>query len=77
MQNPHQGTDDVLAHLLAFSAKPEEIEVLLVSVTFGNVDVQLSAPSLLPLPPFTLDTIEQQHSASARLTPRYQSVMLS
>ena len=57
----HQGTDDVLAHLLAFSAKPEEIEVLLVSVTFGNVDVQLSAPrsslSLLHISPFIFDTI--------------------
>ncbi|OCK80617.1 nucleoside hydrolase [Lepidopterella palustris CBS 459.81] len=34
------GVDDVLAMLLAFSAKPEELEVLLLSVTFGNVDVQ-------------------------------------
>lgn len=47
----HKGTDDVLAHLLAFSARPEEIEVLLVSVTFGNVDVQLSAPRSSPSPP--------------------------
>ena len=29
--------------LLAFSAKPEELEVLLLSVTFGNIDVQRSA----------------------------------
>lgn len=35
-----QGVDDVLALLLAFSASPQEIEVLLVSVTFGNVDAQ-------------------------------------
>ncbi|KAK5255096.1 hypothetical protein LTR16_004700, partial [Cryomyces antarcticus] len=34
------GVDDILAMLLAFSAKPEELEVLLISVTFGNVDVQ-------------------------------------
>ncbi|EOD43826.1 putative inosine-uridine preferring nucleoside hydrolase protein [Neofusicoccum parvum UCRNP2] len=34
------GVDDVLALLLAFSAKPEELEVLLVSLTFGNIDVQ-------------------------------------
>ncbi|KAF2271409.1 nucleoside hydrolase [Westerdykella ornata] len=34
------GVDDVLAMLLAFSAKPEELEVLMVSVQFGNVDVQ-------------------------------------
>ncbi|KAF1989346.1 nucleoside hydrolase [Aulographum hederae CBS 113979] len=34
------GVDDILSMLLAFSAKPEELEVLLLSVTFGNVDVQ-------------------------------------
>ncbi|KAK4999671.1 hypothetical protein LTR66_001356 [Elasticomyces elasticus] len=34
------GVDDILAMLLAFAAKPEELQVLLVSVTFGNVDVQ-------------------------------------
>jgi inosine-uridine nucleoside N-ribohydrolase len=34
------GVDDVLAILLALSAKPEEMEVPLISVTFGNVDVQ-------------------------------------
>jgi inosine-uridine nucleoside N-ribohydrolase len=30
----------MLAMLLAFAAKPEELEVLLLSVTYGNVDVQ-------------------------------------
>ncbi|KAI9845337.1 MAG: hypothetical protein M1837_004959 [Sclerophora amabilis] len=34
------GVDDVLAMLLAFSASPEEIQVLLLSITFGNVDRQ-------------------------------------
>ncbi|KAF9640354.1 putative inosine-uridine preferring nucleoside hydrolase protein [Lasiodiplodia theobromae] len=34
------GVDDVLALLLAFAAKKEELEVLLVSLTFGNIDVQ-------------------------------------
>lgn len=34
------GVDDVLALLLAFSASPEEIEVLLISITFGNVEAQ-------------------------------------
>ncbi|KAL9120312.1 MAG: hypothetical protein Q9187_003131 [Circinaria calcarea] len=34
------GTDDVLAMLLAFAASPQEIEILLISITFGNVDVQ-------------------------------------
>jgi inosine-uridine nucleoside N-ribohydrolase len=34
------GVDDVLALLLAFAAKAEDLEVLLVSLTFGNVDVR-------------------------------------
>ncbi|KAH0360903.1 nucleoside hydrolase, partial [Aureobasidium melanogenum] len=34
------GVDDILAMLLAFSGTPEEIEVLLISLTFGNIDVQ-------------------------------------
>ncbi|PMD48636.1 nucleoside hydrolase [Hyaloscypha variabilis F] len=34
------GVDDVLAMLLAFAAKPEELEILLISVTYGNVEVQ-------------------------------------
>lgn len=28
--------------LLAFAAKPEELEVLLLSITFGNIDVEKS-----------------------------------
>ncbi|KAI5209769.1 nucleoside hydrolase [Aureobasidium subglaciale] len=34
------GVDDILAMLLAFSATPDEIDVLLISLTFGNIDVQ-------------------------------------
>lgn len=34
------GTDDVLAILLALSARSEELEVILISVTFGNVEVR-------------------------------------
>lgn len=34
------GVDDVLAMLLAFSAKAEELDVLMLSLTFGNVQVQ-------------------------------------
>jgi inosine-uridine nucleoside N-ribohydrolase len=34
------GVDDILAMLLAFAASPEEIEVLMLSVTYGNVEVQ-------------------------------------
>lgn len=33
------GVDDILALLLALSAKPEELEILLISVTYGNVEV--------------------------------------
>ena len=36
----NQGCDDVLALLLALASDPEELEVLLISVTYGNVDVQ-------------------------------------
>lgn len=37
----NKGIDDVLALLLTFAAKDEyDIEVLMVSVTFGNADVQ-------------------------------------
>ncbi|KAL8689584.1 MAG: hypothetical protein Q9218_004773 [Villophora microphyllina] len=34
------GTDDVLALLYALSASPEDLEVALISITFGNIDVQ-------------------------------------
>ncbi|CAE7009940.1 hypothetical protein P3342_003120 [Pyrenophora teres f. teres] len=34
------GVDDVLAMLLAFSAKSDELDVLMLSLTFGNVEVQ-------------------------------------
>ncbi|KAL4886439.1 Inosine/uridine-preferring nucleoside hydrolase domain-containing protein [Aspergillus karnatakaensis] len=33
------GIDDILALLLAFAAKSEDVEILLVSLTFGNVEV--------------------------------------
>lgn len=32
--------DDILAMLLAFSTLPEELQVLLISVTYGNIDIQ-------------------------------------
>lgn len=34
------GVDDILAVLLALAAKPEELEVLMLSITYGNVEVQ-------------------------------------
>lgn len=32
--------DDILAMLLAFSAKRDELDILMLSLTFGNVEVQ-------------------------------------
>lgn len=34
------GVDDILAIMLALAAKPEELEILLLSITYGNVEVQ-------------------------------------
>ncbi|KAI9782907.1 MAG: hypothetical protein M1839_004382 [Geoglossum umbratile] len=34
------GVDDILAILLALAASPEEVEVILLSIVFGNIDVQ-------------------------------------
>ncbi|KAM0723218.1 hypothetical protein Q7P37_001418 [Cladosporium fusiforme] len=34
------GCDDVMAMLLALAASPEDLEVMLISVTYGNIDVQ-------------------------------------
>lgn len=41
------GVDDILAMLLAFAASPEEIEVLMLSVTYGNVEVQRYVQTLV------------------------------
>jgi inosine-uridine nucleoside N-ribohydrolase len=35
-----QGIDDILALLLTLSAQPEEAELLLISLTFGNIEVR-------------------------------------
>jgi inosine-uridine nucleoside N-ribohydrolase len=35
-----KGIDDILGLLLAFSEKSADVEVLLVSLTFGNVEVK-------------------------------------
>lgn len=34
------GVDDVMAILLALSASPEELEVVMISATYGNVPLQ-------------------------------------
>jgi inosine-uridine nucleoside N-ribohydrolase len=38
--NTIPGVDDVMALLLALSASPEELEVAMISVTYGNVPLQ-------------------------------------
>ena len=40
LSNNAAGVDDVLAMLLALASKPEEVEILMLSVTYGNVEVQ-------------------------------------
>jgi len=34
------GVDDVLAMLLALASSPEELELAMISVTYGNVPLQ-------------------------------------
>ena len=40
MSSDCQGIDDINALLLALAANPEDIQVLLISTTYGNVDIQ-------------------------------------
>lgn len=40
IREQQQGVDDILAMLLAFSAKSEELDILMLSLTFGNVEVK-------------------------------------
>ncbi|TKA28638.1 hypothetical protein B0A50_02965 [Salinomyces thailandicus] len=43
------GVDDILAMLLACACLPEELEILLISVTYGNIDVQSCIRNVLSL----------------------------
>ena len=65
--------DDVLAMLLALAAKPEEIEILMLSVTYGNVEVQRYK---LPRP---IDRISLIHypAVSEMLLPSFMSLKRS
>jgi inosine-uridine nucleoside N-ribohydrolase len=38
--NAHIGVDDTLAMLLALAASPEEMQLVLISVTYGNVPLK-------------------------------------
>jgi hypothetical protein len=53
-----QGVDDILAMLLAFSARKEELDILALTLTFGNVEVGKYVfsvfPSIQHIPRFTL-----------------------
>jgi hypothetical protein len=40
LSNAIAGVDDTLAMMLALAAKSEEIEILMLSVTYGNVEAQ-------------------------------------
>jgi inosine-uridine nucleoside N-ribohydrolase len=47
--NRVKGVDDTIAMLLALSASPEELDVAMISVTYGNVPLQrctFSSPDL-------------------------------
>ncbi|OAT03463.1 DNA glycosylase [Blastomyces gilchristii SLH14081] len=50
------GVDDILALLLALSSRSEEIEVKLISLTFGNIDVRSCLRNLVSL----FHTIERE-----------------
>ncbi|EGC43421.1 inosine-uridine preferring nucleoside hydrolase [Histoplasma capsulatum var. duboisii H88] len=52
------GIDDVLALLLALSSRSEEIEVKLISLTFGNIDVRSCLRNLVSM----FHTIERELS---------------
>ncbi len=43
------GVDDIMAMLLALSASPEELEVAMISVTYGNVPLQRYIHSTVPI----------------------------
>ncbi|KXH68648.1 inosine-uridine preferring nucleoside hydrolase [Colletotrichum salicis] len=43
------GIDDVMAMLLALSASPEELEVMMISVTYGNVPLQSCLKNVVAL----------------------------
>lgn len=49
LSNCAEGVDDVLALLLALSATPEEFEVLLISVTYGNVELDSCLKNVVAL----------------------------
>ncbi|KAJ2967144.1 hypothetical protein NQ176_g9808 [Zarea fungicola] len=50
------GVDDVLAMLLALSASKEEIEVIMISVTYGNVPLECCGRNVLGM----MQVIEQE-----------------
>ena len=57
-----QGCDDVMAMLLALAASPEDLEVILISVTYGNIDVQNCLRNVVSLFHFIEKEIEWRKS---------------
>ncbi|KAF2667843.1 inosine-uridine preferring nucleoside hydrolase [Microthyrium microscopicum] len=66
------GVDDILAMLLAFSASPEELEVLLISVTYGNVEVKNCLRNVMTL--FHIIELEMQWRIRKGLDPGFQTL---
>ena len=61
--------------LLAFSALPEELEVLLISVTYGNIDVQNCLRNVISL--FYHIEKEMAWRKSQGLNPGFETLMKS
>jgi inosine-uridine nucleoside N-ribohydrolase len=47
--NPEAGVDDMLAMLLALASSPEELELVMISVTYGNVPLQSCLKNVVSL----------------------------
>lgn len=43
------GVDDILAILLAFASNPDELEIVLLSLTYGNVEVEKCLRNVISL----------------------------
>ncbi|KAE8383714.1 Inosine/uridine-preferring nucleoside hydrolase domain-containing protein [Aspergillus bertholletiae] len=66
------GVDDILAILLALSSRPEEVEVALISVTYGNVPLQKCMRNLVTL--FKVLEEEQAWRARQGKAPLYATM---
>ena len=67
-----QGVDDINAILLALAASPVELEILLISVTYGNVDVASCLRNAISL--FYVIEKEREWRRSQGLLPGFESL---